>query len=850
MAYNIVKSNNTPLVTINDGQTNNTATSITLVGKNFAGYGTFLNENFVQLLENFAAATTPANPMVGQLWYQTSTNLLQVYNGNVWKSISGAQSLADAPTYKVAGDLWFDSVNQQLKVWSGSAWIVIGPSFTSTTGQSGAVADTIIDSAQYSHVVVKFFVQNQLVAVLNKDATFQPATTIPGFPSIQPGFNLAQGTSVPLVFYNTANNASYLGSIPASQYLTVNNAELGAQLKIKSNDGVLLTDGTGTQDNFQLSINNNNVQLQSLIRGYGFIISTLPDNAGGAQQTVLKVDQTTGLITVLNDPTDPEGVATKNYVDNRDNATRSMLQSNVASIYSNISQNLFSNLLVSTTGYTSTYGNVRQLQSDLGYNTSVGGVLQSTPIANYQAIIAGGGTFASNITNLWSNVATFYTNTLGGFGKTGAGGDVNSSIYANVVSLQGRTSNMENNKLERSGSLSITGTLAPDTGSRYGLGATGKTFANIWVDTVITSGSILNLQTINGTGSTRGKFDPMQLICNPLTITGNIIFNDNVNGNPTSNVALGIAGPLRVSGTLSHTVDIVPVANEVSNLGSSASLRYNSVYAKTINCSALNLSGSTQSSSAASFGALTVTGDLTPGTDLTYNIGTNTPANLRWKTVFATALTSDNGVSIGSNGIRLNTSAAQDIGASANPFATIYAGQFTGTTFYTSTSKLGVQSGASPNLADATNPFVNGYITTMYGTATAAKYSDLAERYHADAVYAPGTVVRIGGVNEVTQENEAASDNVFGVVSSAPAHLMNEAAGDNSTHPPIALSGRVPVLVIGAAKKGDRLVSAGNGYARVVNLHEATASNVLGRVLADKYTEEVALVEAVVTARI
>ena len=262
MAYNITKSDGTPLATISDGQTNSTATSLTLVGKNFAGYGTFLNENFVKLLENFANSTEPANSKAGQLWYQTSTRILQVYDGVAWKSVSGAQNVADEPTYKVAGDLWFDSVNQQLKVWSGAGWVVIGPSFTSTTGTSGAVADTVIDSSQFSHVVVKFFVQNQLVAVLSKDATFQPATTIPGFPSIKPGLNLARGTTPELVFYENANNASYLGQIAADQYLTKDNALLTSKLVIRNNDGVELEDPSGTGiTNFQLKIDNNDIHI-------------------------------------------------------------------------------------------------------------------------------------------------------------------------------------------------------------------------------------------------------------------------------------------------------------------------------------------------------------------------------------------------------------------------------------------------------------------------------------------------------------------------------------------------------------------------------------------------------------
>ena len=854
MAYNIVKSNGTPLVTINDGQTNNTATSLTLVGKNFAGYGTFLNENFIQLLENFASATTPANPMVGQLWYQTSTNLLQVYNGNAWKSISGAQSLADAPTYKVAGDLWFDSVNQQLKVWSGSNWIVIGPSFTSTTGQSGAVADTIIDSSQYSHVVVKFFVQNQLVAVLNKDASFQPATTIPGFPSIKPGFNLAQGTSVPLVFYENANNASYLGQLPAAQYLTVNNAQLSSQLKIKSNDGILLTDSTGTQSNFQIDINNNNVQLQSLIRNYGFIISTYPDSAGGASQNVLTVDKTTGLITVLNEPTDPTGIATKGYVDHYAIAdTRTMLQTNVAAINSNIAT-LISNVLTTTSTYTpgvysayqSTYGNVRNMQSDLGFNSTA----NATARANYLAIVSTGGqTFATNITAIWNNLAVFSSNVTGGGTFTDTGGTVNSSILANVISLQGRTSTVESGKLERSGSLSITGTLKPDTGSSYGLGGSGKTFANIWVDQVITSGSIINLQTVNGTGSTRSRFDPMQIICNPLTITGNIKFNENINGTPTSNVSLGVDGPLRVQGTLSHSGDIVPVINATGgngqNIGSTG-LAYNNVYAVTLNASSLNISGSTQSSAAASFGAITTSGDFLPATDNTYNIGTTSGSNKRWLTVNARSFASDTGVSIGTNGIRLNAGTAQDIGSSGSPFATLYAGQWVGTTFTTSTSKFGLTSGSSAQLADSTTPFTSGYINTLYGKATSAQYADLAERYESDAGYVPGTVVTIGGEKEITMELGVASEDVFGVISTSPAHLMNDSVGSDTTHPPVALTGRVPVRVVGEINKGQRIVSAGFGLARAAHPGEATPFNVIGRALESKSSAEEGLVECVV----
>jgi hypothetical protein len=75
---------------------------------------------------------------------------------------------------------------------------------------------------------------------------------------------------------------------------------------------------------------------------------------------------------------------------------------------------------------------------------------------------------------------------------------------------------------------------------------------------------------------------------------------------------------------------------------------------------------------------------------------------------------------------------------------------------------------------------------------------------------------------------------------------MNSNAGSNTTHPAVAVSGRVPVRVIGRVKKGDRLVSAGNGLARAANRTEITAFNVIGRALADKITQDEGTVEAIV----
>ena len=134
----------------------------------------------------------------------------------------------------------------------------------------------------------------------------------------------------------------------------------------------------------------------------------------------------------------------------------------------------------------------------------------------------------------------------------------------------------------------------------------------------------------------------------------------------------------------------------------------------------------------------------------------------------------------------------------------------------------------------------------IYGTAVHAQYADLAERFAADAEYDAGTVVELGGSAEITAVGLDLSEEVFGVISTKAAYLMNSGAGTDSTHPPIAVQGRVPVRVTGVIHKGDRLVSAGNGVARSGNKSEINAWNVIGRALENKTSPGEGIIEAVV----
>jgi hypothetical protein len=134
----------------------------------------------------------------------------------------------------------------------------------------------------------------------------------------------------------------------------------------------------------------------------------------------------------------------------------------------------------------------------------------------------------------------------------------------------------------------------------------------------------------------------------------------------------------------------------------------------------------------------------------------------------------------------------------------------------------------------------------VHATTTAAQYADLAERYETDCELAVGDVVILGGHAEITRCEKELDDAVFGVVSESPAFLMNAQAGNNDTHPMIALKGRVFVKIKGTGQAGDRIVSAGNGEARVANIDECTAFNTLGRLIKHKYNKETALTECVI----
>jgi hypothetical protein len=462
MAYTINLTDGQVFATVADG-TINTSSSMILVGKNYAGYGEFLNENVIHLLECGSNTTAPGAPLTGQLWFNKTINVLNVYDGTRFKRVGGATSSASAPLGPSAGDLWYDSTNVQLKVYSGTAWILVGPAFTPGTGTTGAIVDTIVDTTTTAHVVIKLFVNNDVVGIVSKDALFTPQVSIPGFTTVRPGITLATAISgVDQLFQGTSTNTQSLGGLVATDFMR----------------------STAAAGNITTTVNQ------------------------------LQVNTTSGLTVGANQ-------------DLR------LTTSGINGIIQNATQN----------------GNIVLQVNQGGTNTVVATIFGSNAIASF--------------------------------------------------------------------------------------------------------GNSLAVNSVNKVG-----------------------------------------------------------ANAVGNIGSSSN-----------------------------------------------------------------------------------------------------------------------------------------YFDRVFATATTALYADVAERFASDIMYEPGTVVELGGTAEITLVTEELSDRVFGVISTRPAFTMNGGAGDDVTHPPVAMTGRVPVKVRGQVRKGDRLVSAGDGIARAAFAHEITAFNTIGRALVDKLTDDVGMVEAIVTIK-
>lgn len=257
MSYKINKTDGTLLIDLLDGSIDTSVSDITLIGRNYKGFGELINENFVKMLENFASSSAPANPLRGQLWYDTAENRLKVYNGTTFAT-NGIIVASTQPNL-ATGDIWLNSLTNQMSFFDGTDLVLVGPTHTAAQGVSGFVAQSILNTQNQTKTVLKFFVQNTLIGVWSS-AQFTPVASqviselITGsnpLGIIYPGFNLVNNS---YKYRGIATLAEGLidglgTTILADSFLRsdANDITTGS-LKIQNNSGLTL----GLNDSLQL----------------------------------------------------------------------------------------------------------------------------------------------------------------------------------------------------------------------------------------------------------------------------------------------------------------------------------------------------------------------------------------------------------------------------------------------------------------------------------------------------------------------------------------------------------------------------------------------------------------------
>jgi hypothetical protein len=257
MSYRINKTDGSLLVDLIDGTINTESSDITLIGRNYKGFGELINENFVKILENFASTSAPANPLRGQLWYDTSENRLKVYNGSEFTT-NGIIVSSTQPNL-TAGDIWIDSLNNQMRFFDGTDLVLVGPVYTNDQGVSGFVTESKLDTQNQTRTIIKFFVGNTLLGVWS-NAEFTPVTSqliselVSGSNptgTIYQGFNT---TNEAYKYRGVATKAESLidglgNTILADSFLRADaNDTTTGSLKIQNNSGLTI----GLNDNLTL----------------------------------------------------------------------------------------------------------------------------------------------------------------------------------------------------------------------------------------------------------------------------------------------------------------------------------------------------------------------------------------------------------------------------------------------------------------------------------------------------------------------------------------------------------------------------------------------------------------------
>lgn len=292
MAYQVNKTDGSLVATVADSQIDNLSTDLTLIGKNYSGFGEALNENFIKLLENFSGTTIPSHPLRGQLWFDTSENKVKVYSGTEFVPVSSA-TIADAqPSTLGIGDLWFDDTNKQLYFFDGTNTILLAPLYSQNQGLSGLKVDSILDTLNQTRVITYLYNNGILLGIFAKDS-FTPKNAIPGFVgNINPGFNAGDVENIK--FDVTCTNSDQLGGADAITYVRKDTSSaIDGQIRITTDLGLVV--GSAGQGNLTISSGNFNIQNTAADKSINLQV-----RRGLAVENALVIDSASRIVDIYN----------------------------------------------------------------------------------------------------------------------------------------------------------------------------------------------------------------------------------------------------------------------------------------------------------------------------------------------------------------------------------------------------------------------------------------------------------------------------------------------------------------------------------------------------------------------
>jgi hypothetical protein len=275
VSYRLNRTDGELLVDLTDGILDTTTTDLTLIGKNYKGFGEFLNENFIALLENFASTSQPTNPMVGQLWYDKQDARLKIYDGTVFRPATGSVVSSTQPSNLNKGDIWIDNENNKLYIWDGSELTLIGPEYSAAQGKTGFEVTSQLDATDVQRTILKLFLGGTLVGIFSPETFYiLPEYSIAGYPQVvgdsqnrqllEKGFNVVNSG---FFYRGTATSAKGLlddaGVIRAAENFipTDANGATTGSLKIKNSAG--LSVGVGETEYAILKISGTTATLET-----------------------------------------------------------------------------------------------------------------------------------------------------------------------------------------------------------------------------------------------------------------------------------------------------------------------------------------------------------------------------------------------------------------------------------------------------------------------------------------------------------------------------------------------------------------------------------------------------------